>query len=75
MTEVTIRPGPITLLQVLKLAGIATHGADAQNFVTEGFVKVNGEPETRKRRQLVAGDRIAIKAPGLKVELKLVEAS
>lgn len=75
MTEITIRPGPITLLQVLKLSGIASHGADAQNIVTEGFVKVNGEPESRKRRQLAAGDRISIRAPGLKVDLKLVEAS
>jgi len=75
MTEITIRPGPITLLQVLKLSGIASHGADAQSLVTEGHIKVNGEPESRKRRQLVAGDVISVKAPGLKVDLKLVETS
>lgn len=73
MTEITIRPGPITLLQVLKLSGIATDGADAQSLVTEGHIKVNGEPESRKRRQLVAGDVVSVKAPGLKVDLKLVE--
>lgn len=75
MQEITIRPGPITLLQVLKLSGIAAHGADAQSLVTEGFVKINGEPESRKRRQLAAGDVISIRAPGLKVELKLVEGA
>jgi len=75
MTNVPIRPGSITLLQVLKLSGIASHGGDAQGLVSEGFVKVNGQSETRKRRQLVVGDEIDIRAPGLKVKLKLVEAA
>jgi ribosome-associated protein len=75
MTELSIRPGPITLLQVLKLSGVAAHGADAQSLVTEGHVSINGEPESRKRRQLVAGDRIAIRAKGLKVDLVLVEGA
>jgi ribosome-associated protein len=74
MTEIPIRPGSITLLQVLKLSGIAAHGGDAQALVTEGFVKVNGQAETRKRRQLLVGDEIVIRAPGLKTKLKLVEA-
>lgn len=75
MTEIPIRPGTITLMQVLKLAGIAEHGGDAGGLVVEGFVKVNGQLESRKRRQLQAGDLIQVRAPGLKVQLKLVEQS
>ena len=51
MTEIPIRPGTITLLQVLKLAGVAEHGGDAQGLVTGGHVKINGQLEIRKRRQ------------------------
>lgn len=73
MTEIPIRPGTITLLQVLKLAGVAEHGGDAQGLVTGGHVKINGQLETRKRRQLTSGDEIQIRAPGLRVHLKLVD--
>lgn len=73
MTEIPIRPGTITLLQVLKLAGIAEHGGDAGGLVVNGCVKVNGQLESRKRRQLSAGDIIQVRAPGLRVQLKLVE--
>ena len=73
MTEIPIRPGVITLLQVLKLSGIAEVGSDAQSLVTDGFVSVNGLKESRKRRKLIVGDEIQIRAPRLKVHLKLVE--
>lgn len=75
LTEIPIRPGVITLLQVLKLAGVADLGSDAQELVTDGFVSVNGQKESRKRRKLVVGDEIQVRAPGLKVHLKLVEQS
>ena len=59
--------------QVLKLAGVAEHGGDAQGLVTGGHVKINGQLEIRKRRQLTSGDEIQIRAPGLRVHLKLVD--
>ncbi|MFM7319311.1 MAG: RNA-binding S4 domain-containing protein, partial [bacterium] len=40
-----------------------------------GFVSVNGLKESRKRRKLSVGDQIQIRAPRLKVHLKLVEKS
>ncbi|MCY2933382.1 MAG: RNA-binding S4 domain-containing protein [Planctomycetota bacterium] len=73
MTEIPIRPGTITLLQVLKLAGVAENGGDAQGLVMAGHVKINGQLETRKRRQLTSGDEIQIRAPGLRVHLRLVD--
>lgn len=71
--NIPVRPGVITLLQVLKLSGVADVGSDAQQLVTDGFVSVNGLKESRKRRKLSVGDEIQIRAPRLKIHLKLVE--
>ena len=35
-------------------------GGEAKAIVDEGLVKVNEEPETRRRRKLRDGDRVAI---------------
>ena len=53
---VHITKSPVELFKILKFEGIADSGAEAKNIVAEGHVKVNGEVETRKRRQIVAGD-------------------
>lgn len=59
---VTIETGgePINLSQVLKLAGVADTGGAAKGLVAEGLVRVNGEVELRKRRQMKAGDVIEL---------------
>jgi len=49
----------IRLGQFLKLAGIADSGGDARALIAAGEVTVNGEPETRRGRQLHPGDRVA----------------
>ncbi len=54
--EVEIREDTIRLGQLLKLAGIAGTGGEARELVQEGAVRVNGEVETRRGRQLHAGD-------------------
>ncbi len=57
---------PINLTQALKLASIVMHGGEAKALIAEGLVRVNGSPETRKRRKMVVGDRIDIEgAPSL----------
>ena len=56
MREVTIRDEVIRLGQLLKLAGIADSGTDAKELLAEGAIRVNGEPESRRGRQLRAGD-------------------
>lgn len=59
MRDVAIRGDMIRLGQFLKFAGIADSGADARALLDEGAVTVNGEPETRRGRQLRDGDVVA----------------
>jgi ribosome-associated protein len=59
MREIPIRGDVIRLGQLLKLAGLAESGGDARGVVEAGRVTVNGEVETRRGRQLRAGDVIA----------------
>jgi len=58
MREIAIRDGVIRLGQLLKLAGIADSGTDAKELLAAGAVRVNGEPEARRGRQLRPGDRV-----------------
>ncbi|MDR7303077.1 RNA-binding S4 domain-containing protein [Haloactinomyces albus] len=60
MQEVEIRDSTIRLGQLLKLAGIAEHGADAKALLEEEEVRVNETVETRRGRQVSVGDRIAV---------------
>jgi ribosome-associated protein len=48
------------LTQVLKLAGCALSGGAAKAIISAGLVRVNGEVEQRKRRQMKAGDTVVI---------------
>lgn len=54
--DVSIREESIRLGQFLKLADLAEAGSDAKELIAAGEVLVNGEPETRRGRQLRAGD-------------------
>ena len=67
MHEVAIRDDVIRLGQLLKLAGIADSGTDAKELLAEGAVRVNGEPETRRGRQLRAGDVVSAAGEDLRV--------
>jgi ribosome-associated protein len=51
---------PINLTQVLKRAGLVLHGGEAKALIADGMVRVNGEVELRKRRQMAVGDRVEI---------------
>jgi ribosome-associated protein len=55
MSEETIRLG-----QFLKLAGLVATGGEAKRLIQGGQVLVNGEVETRRKRQLHAGDEVAM---------------
>jgi ribosome-associated protein len=57
---VPIRDDTIRLGQLLKLCGLAGSGGEARALVEAGAVTVNGEPETRRGRQLHRGDVVAI---------------
>ncbi len=56
MNDVPIRDESIRLGQFLKLAALIDSGADAKAVIAEGLVAVNDEVETRRGRQLKAGD-------------------
>ncbi len=53
---VPLRDESIRLGQFLKLADLVDTGADAKGLLTSGLVRVNGDVESRRGRQLVAGD-------------------
>ena len=54
--DVPIRDESIRLGQFLKLADLVEFGSHAKELISGGEVLVNGEPETRRGRQLRVGD-------------------
>ncbi len=54
--DVAITDESIRLGQFLKLANLVESGAEAKPAVQAGLVRVNGEVETRRGRQLCRGD-------------------
>jgi ribosome-associated protein len=63
MTTVAISDDTIRLGQFLKLADLADSGSDARALIEDGAVRVNGEPEARRGRQLVRGDVVEVDLP------------
>ena len=61
--EVPIRDETIRLGQFLKLADLVDTGSDVKPLLADGDVRVNGEVETRRGRQLVPGDVVSVDAP------------
>jgi ribosome-associated protein len=59
MDEIEARGGVIRLGQLLQVAGIVDSGGEAKALLASGAVTVNGEPETRRGRQLHPGDVVA----------------
>lgn len=65
--DVPIRDDSIRLGQFLKLANLIESGSDAKPLLADGQVSVNGEVETRRGRQLVAGDVVALAGQAARV--------
>ena len=65
--DVAIREETIRLGQLLKLAGIADSGVEARELVQDGVVRVNGEVETRRGRQLQRGDVVQAGAQAVRI--------
>jgi len=57
--DVSIGGEVIRLGQFLKFSGLIDSGGDAKEAVIDGYVRVNGEVERRRGRQLHAGDLVA----------------
>ncbi|MFV8411252.1 RNA-binding S4 domain-containing protein [Vibrio owensii] len=47
---------PIELYKLFKIANLVSGGGEAKHVIEEGYVAVNGELETRKRRKMYDGD-------------------
>ena len=69
MTDIQIRKEPIELLKLLKFAGLVGTGGEAKIVISEGMVQVNGEVETRLRKQIVAGDEVEYQGEVIRVTL------
>ncbi len=54
--DIPIRGRMIRLGQLLKLADVIGEGGEAKALLAGGAVRVNGEPEERRGRQLAIGD-------------------
>ena len=60
MEQLNVGEKPINLTQVLKRAGWVMHGGEAKALIADGMIRVNGEVETRKRRQMILGDVVQL---------------
>jgi len=69
MRNVDITSEPIQLYKILKFEGLVSNGGEAKAAVAEGLVRVNGQTETRKRKQIVAGDIIEFGDEKMRIRL------
>jgi ribosome-associated protein len=67
MRDIGIRDDSIRLGQFLKLADVIDAGSDVKYLLAAGEVRVNGEPELRRGRQLVRGDVVTVARQELRV--------
>lgn len=65
--DVAISDESIKLGQFLKLADLVESGAEAKPLLAAGMVRVNGEVETRRGRQLTDGDVVTVAAQAARV--------
>ena len=66
--NVVLTQSPVELYKILKFEGIAASGGEAKMLIEQGLVRVNDEPETRKRRKIVGGDQIQLDELTLVIE-------
>lgn len=65
--DVPIRDSMIRLGQLLKLASLVEDGVEAAELIKNGLVKVNGEIEDRRGRQLHNGDTVTVNGQSVRV--------
>ncbi|QUM78340.1 RNA-binding S4 domain-containing protein [Moritella sp. 24] len=64
---VVVAEEPIELYKILKIENLATSGSEAKNYIADGYVYVNGEVETRKRKKIMFGDIIGFNGEAFQV--------
>jgi ribosome-associated protein len=65
--DLPIRDEMIRLGQLLKLASLAEDGIQAKQLIEDGLVKVNGEIEERRGRQLHPGDTVSVNGETIRI--------
>lgn len=65
--DLPIRDEMIRLGQLLKLANLAEDGIHAKQLIEDGLVKVNGDIEERRGRQLHAGDEVSVNGETVRI--------
>ena len=58
MDSLTLKDDCIKLGQALKKMNLVEMGSESKQVIQDGFVKVNGEVETRRGRKLYPGDEV-----------------
>lgn len=56
--DVVLNTEPVELYKILKFEALAASGGEAKQMIDEGLVRVNGEPESRRRRKILYEDII-----------------
>ena len=56
--EVELEQHPIELYKLLKIANLVSGGGEAKVVISEGYVLLNGEVESQKRKKVFSGDII-----------------
>ena len=60
----------VELYKILKFEGLTDSGGMAKQMIADGRVSVNGEIETRKRKKIIAGDKIIFSGQSIEVKTK-----
>lgn len=58
----------IHLNQLMKMMGWCSTGSEANELIDEGYVKVNGETEYRKRNKIMPGFKVEFDGQTVTVE-------
>ena len=67
MNDIQVDDEAIKLGQFLKLANLVESGSEAKQVLAGGVVRVNGDIETRRGRQLERGDVVSLGANSARV--------
>ena len=70
--EIEIGEDMIRLGQLLKFANVVTDGGEAKALLADGAVRVDGETETRRGRQVPVGSLVEINLDRGVVSLQVV---
>ena len=68
--DVVLNTEPVELYKILKFEALAASGGEAKQMIDEGLVRVNGEPESRRRREILFEDIIDCDG----VQLRMIRA-